>query len=146
MFEMTEDGFTFLAMGFTGAKADAFKGRSVSFNLSNFGEIEEGIIESGIEAGLLYPGAANRNHSLEEKYSTLAHELGHIFCGHLGTDRLSWWDANINIPEEIEEIEAESVAYLVCMRQGLQLNSQRYLSSYRTPDDIQLSFFGLNAV
>jgi hypothetical protein len=32
------------------------------------------------------------------------------------------------------------------MRQGLQLNSQRYLSSYRTPDDIQLPFFGLNAV
>jgi Rha family phage regulatory protein len=55
MFEMTQDGFTFLAMGFTGKKAAQFKGRSASFSLSNFGEIEEGIIESGIEAGLLYP-------------------------------------------------------------------------------------------
>jgi hypothetical protein len=99
----------------------------------------------------LSPGSSylillNRKHSLEEQYSTLAHELGHIFCGHLGTDSLSWWDANINIPQGIEELEAESVAYLVCLRQGLQVNSERYLSNYRTPDDIQLPFFGLNAV
>jgi hypothetical protein len=33
----------------------------------------------------------NKTHRLEEKYSSLAHELGHIFCGHLGIDRYAWW-------------------------------------------------------
>jgi hypothetical protein len=32
------------------------------------------------------------------------------------------------------------------MRRGLQTNSESYLSNYRTPDDIQLPFFGLNGV
>jgi hypothetical protein len=100
----------------------------------------------GLLSSSTYLVLLNCNHGLEEKYSTLAHELGHIFCGHLGTDRLSWWDANVNSPREIEEVEAESVAYLVCMRRGLKVNSERYLSNYRTPDDIQLPFFGLNAV
>ena len=52
----------------------------------------------------------------------------------------------VNNPHGIKEIEAESVAYLVCMRQGLKSNSERYLSNFRTPDDIELPFFGLNGV
>lgn len=100
----------------------------------------------GLSPGSAYLVLLNRNHSIEEQYSTLAHELGHIFCGHLGADSLSWWDSRIGSSAGVEEIEAESVAYLVCMRQGLTVNSDRYLSSYRTPDDMQLPFFGLNAV
>jgi hypothetical protein len=46
--------------------------------------------ELSLPPGTTYLILLNRNHSPEEKYSTLAHELGHIFCGHLGTDRLSW--------------------------------------------------------
>ena len=88
----------------------------------------------------------NISHTHEDKYSTFAHELGHIFCGHLGTDKLAWWEANINIPQGVEEIEAESVAYLVCMRQGLKSNSESYLSCYQTPDNMELPFFGLNSV
>ena len=88
----------------------------------------------------------NLNHTLEGKYATLAHELAHIFCGHLGTDKLAWWEGNADVPRGIAEIEAESVAYLVCARQGLVASSERYLSAYRTPDDIELPSFGLNAV
>jgi hypothetical protein len=87
----------------------------------------------------------NVEHSLEEKYSTLAHELGHIFCGHLGIDELAWWEGNANKHPGIMEIEAESVAFLVCMRQGLRAASERYLSDYQT-DDIELPSLGLNAV
>lgn len=32
------------------------------------------------------------------------------------------------------------------MRQGLKVNCDKYLSSYRSPDAMQLPFFGLNAV
>jgi hypothetical protein len=32
------------------------------------------------------------------------------------------------------------------MRQGLRVNSERYLSGYRTPDNVEVPLFGLNAV
>lgn len=83
--------------------------------------------------------------SLEDKYSSLVHELGHIFCGHLGIDRHAWWPeretANINC----EEIEANAVAYLVCRRSGFQSGSAKYLSRYIGKDQ-QLPVFSLNAV
>ncbi len=87
----------------------------------------------------------NVEHSPEEKYSTLAHELGHIFCGHLGTDRRAWWEANTDKDKNIKEIEAESVSYLVCMRRGLRTASERYLSDYQK-SDTELPSLGLNAV
>lgn len=88
----------------------------------------------------------NKNHSIEEKYSTLAHELGHIFCGHLGVSFFAWWDSNVGTSENAVEIEAESVAYLVCRRHGLKSSSERYLSKYRTPENISMPFFSLNSV
>ncbi len=63
-----------------------------------------------------------------------------------GTDSLSQWDYNINIPPEIAEIEAESVACLVSMLQGPESNSERRLSNFRIPADIHLPSFGLNGV
>lgn len=87
----------------------------------------------------------NKDHSSEEKYSTLVHELGHIFCGHLGIDDLAWWESNTDHAVDVKEIEAESVSYLVCMRQGLTTNSEQYRSDYRTPG-LELPAFGINAV
>jgi hypothetical protein len=87
----------------------------------------------------------DQTRSLEDKYSTLVHELGHIFCGHLGIDRHAWWpereDANVNG----EEIEADAVAYLVCKRLGLQARSAKYMSRYTERDQL-LPVFSLNAV
>jgi len=83
--------------------------------------------------------------SLEDKYPALVHELGHIFCGHLGIDRHAWWpereDANING----EEIEADAVAYLVCKRLGVQTRSTKYLARYMHKDQL-LPAFSLNAI
>ena len=33
----------------------------------------------------------NENLSRESHYATLTHELGHLYCGHLGTPNRKWW-------------------------------------------------------
>lgn len=72
----------------------------------------------------------NRNHPVATQFTTLAHELGHLHLGHLGANK------RLKIPERRElshrqvELEAESVAYLVCKRNGVDPKSQTYLSSY----------------
>jgi hypothetical protein len=87
----------------------------------------------------------NKTHSLEEKYSSLAHELGHIFCGHLGIDRYAWWPERENLNISGEEIEAGCVAYLVCKRKGLRACSEKYLSNYIGANQ-EIPSFSLNAV
>ena len=87
----------------------------------------------------------NKTHRLEEKYSSLAHELGHIFCGHLGIDRYAWWPERENLKIDSEEIEAECVAYLVCRRKGLRACSEKYLSNYAGTNR-EIPAFSLNAV
>ena len=72
----------------------------------------------------------NSSYSINEKYSTLIHELAHIFCGHLGVNKKSWWKSRESLNETTVEIEAESVSFLVCKRLGLQTTSEAYLSNY----------------
>lgn len=77
-----------------------------------------------------YKVTINQNHDPAVQFATLAHELGHLCLGHLGPDK------RLNIPDrprpllKDREIEAESVAYLVCHRNGVQPNSESYLSNY----------------
>ena len=87
----------------------------------------------------------NKSQSLEEKYSSLVHELGHIFCGHLGIDRYAWWPERENLNISSEEIEAGSVAYLVIRRTGLQSCSEKFLSNY-TGSNLEMPTFSLSAV
>ena len=39
----------------------------------------------------------NAQHSPEEKYATLTHELAHLYCGHLGTPNLNWWPSRCGL-------------------------------------------------
>ena len=87
----------------------------------------------------------DRTQTLEEKYSALSHELGHIFCGHLGIDRHAWWPEREDLNINSEAIEADAVAYLVCERLGLQANSAKHLSNYMDKN-LDLPVFSLNAV
>ena len=72
----------------------------------------------------------NAKHSREEQYATLAHELAHLYCGHLGTPNLDWWPSRYRLSEKEREFEAESVAFLVCSRLGIESPSHEYLSGY----------------
>jgi hypothetical protein len=72
----------------------------------------------------------NANHAPNVQFSTLAHELGHLFLGHLGADE------RLNIPKRPQmthaqvELEAESFAYLACSRNGVECKSKTYLANY----------------
>lgn len=79
---------------------------------------------------LRYELLLNSSHSTEVKYATVAHELGHLYCGHLGTPNRTWWPDRRGLGKEVCEFEAESVCYLVCERLGIDNPSDEYLSGY----------------
>lgn len=72
----------------------------------------------------------NSNFNINDAYATLCHELAHIHLGHLGNDPDKWWPDRRGMSKNTVELEAESVAYLVCGRAGLQTKSDEYLSGY----------------
>jgi hypothetical protein len=99
-----------------------------------------------LEPWVKYLVLINKEYSVEDKYSSLAHELGHIFCGHVGVDEEAWWEDRTGARHDEQEIEAESVAYLVCRRIGLEVNSDRYLANYQTGHITEMPPFSLNAI
>ena len=72
----------------------------------------------------------NRNHTREQKYATMVHELGHLFLGHIGESSLGWWKSRCHMGLQSRELEAEIVSYLVCSRLGFELGSDKYLAGY----------------
>ena len=87
----------------------------------------------------------DKTQTLEDRYASLAYELGHIFCSHLGIDRHAWWPERRDLDISGEEIEADAVAYLVCRRSGFHAGSQNYLLNY-SEDYPEIPFFSINAV
>jgi hypothetical protein len=79
------------------------------------------------------------------KFAKLALELGHIFCGHLGIDKNAWWSERHHLSATQEELEAESVAFLICQRKGLASAAKTFLQQYQ-PADIQIPIISLNAI
>ncbi|GAG47110.1 unnamed protein product [marine sediment metagenome] len=47
-----------------------------------------------------------------------------------GSDKDRWWPSRMNLTRNQKEIEAESVAYIVCRRLGLITKSAEYLTGY----------------
>ncbi|MFZ1426649.1 MAG: ImmA/IrrE family metallo-endopeptidase [Geminicoccaceae bacterium] len=90
----------------------------------------------------VYRTAINKNHAPATQFATLTHELAHLFLGHLGPDK------DLSIPErrrpdlQMEELEAESVAFIVCQRNGIAPRSQTYLAQFveydMSVDDLDL--------
>jgi hypothetical protein len=98
-----------------------------------------------LEAGQRYLILIAPDLSPEEKFATLALELSHIFCGHLGDDADAWWPDRRDL--ELEQIlfEAEAAAFLVCRRKGLERLSPR-LSAMTAEENRELPPIRLHTV
>lgn len=85
---------------------------------------------------VLYDMVVNKNHKPEVQFATILHELGHLYCGHLGIpnfgDRLKfkWWEDRRGLGLNEREFEAECVCWLVCERKGINNPSAAYLNGY----------------
>lgn len=72
----------------------------------------------------------NGKHNPNVQFVTLIHELAHLYLGHLGPDKYLKIGQRYSLTREQKELEAESVAYLVCKRYGVESKSEAYLANY----------------
>ena len=72
----------------------------------------------------------NKNHAAAVQFATLAHELAHLFLGHLGADQALGVRDRSELPHRQEELEAESVAFILCERNGVESRSKTYLANF----------------
>ena len=96
------------------------------------------LLECTLEKGKKIPECSyritiNSNHPSNVQFCTLCHELAHIYLGHFGLDKLSGADRS-RFKEAQQEIEAESVAYLLCHRNDIQPKPQSYLHQFVNSD------------
>jgi len=100
--------------------------------------------EASVTDGIrVYRVVINDRMTVPERFVTLSHELGHIFCGHLGACQSagaraneSGWPNRSHLSPSEREIEAEAVAYLVSARAGLKPASASYLETHAKAVDL----------
>ena len=106
------------------------------------GQIGAGRRSSGVDEATVYEMQINRNHPPATQFASLAHELGHLYLGHLGADSKLKVPKRDELSHAKEELEAESVAFIVCRRNGVQPKSETYLSSFvsekTSMDDLEI--------
>jgi hypothetical protein len=78
-----------------------------------------------------YQMAFNKNHSTATRFVTVAHELAHLYLGHLGADPGRRVRDRHDRPHSLREVEAEMAAYLVSKRNGISPRSESYLSKFQ---------------
>lgn len=103
-----------------------------------------GLLHGGVDGAVV--SATGRRHrwlvvvnselSAGARFATLAHELGHIYCGHLGAHPEGFWPDRTKLTTSQREMEAEAVAYLVSRRFGLQVRSAEYLKSHASSENL----------
>lgn len=87
-----------------------------------------------IETPSCFVISVNKKQSNAAKFHTLCHELGHLFCNHLCYDKRK--KRKLTLKEE--EFEAETVAWLMCKRHGINNPSEEYLASYAPKGEIPI--------
>jgi hypothetical protein len=110
------------------------------FNAGYVTTIFKGKLEIALKEGLSY----------EQILATLIHELGHLFLGHTGHIhiRQSSIDAKEKeielvqrkMSQTAEELEAETISFLICKKLGLETRSAEYLAGYITCEKDLLDF------
>ncbi len=89
--------------------------------------------------------AINPDDSIENRYASLVLGLGHIFCGHLGIDDKAWWQDRRDVDRIQGKIEAQSAAYLACLRKNVLKPTEKLLTPY-SKIDCEMPVFGLNTI
>lgn len=79
----------------------------------------------------IYRLAYNLNHPAPTRLVTIAHELAHLYLGHLGEDGGFKVKGRKHRDLAAREVEAEMAAYLVSRRNGLVPRSESYLADYQ---------------
>jgi hypothetical protein len=137
--ELPDGIYTFYARGQVGIGRLAtvtagLERKGVCVDPIESGDREAGSIqklaEGSKEGVFTYRLRLNVKHPPATQLVTLAHELGHLFLGHLGEDKPRRIADRSRLSHETEELEAELVAYLVARRTGVESASQRYLSRF----------------
>lgn len=82
------------------------------------------------EVKLRYDVVLNAGMPASATFTALAHELAHILCGHLGTPDVLWWPDRRHLDHDVEEFEAESVAYLAARRIDSAVQMPLYLHQH----------------
>ncbi len=72
----------------------------------------------------------NKKHDANVQFATLAHELAHLYLGHLGMDSFLKTPDRRGKNLGTMELEAESVCYIVCHRNNVKPNSESYLTNF----------------
>lgn len=101
-----------------------------------FMEKNQKILLDGMEIPLLSEITLNSNLSDEVNFATLTHELGHVYCGHIGSGDQGLWPNRTNLSKNVMEFEAESVSFLVCQRMSIDTPAAEYLSGYLNNNEV----------
>lgn len=136
--DLPRDVFAFTAIGNVDAASfDRYKllleRKRIAWHEVDQGDAHAGLVRvltRSEENGNSYRININKNHTLPTQFTTLAHELGHMFLGHLGPDKKLKIKDRTHKSDDAMEIEAESVAHIVCNRAGIEPQSLSYLSSF----------------
>ena len=150
--ELPEDAFSFPAEGdmslekFTAYTARC-EAKGITCKMVDKGDKMAGLIRAvkrAVQKGdrPSYEIKINKNHKPSVRFNTLVHELAHLYLGHLGKDISLKTPDRLNLNLLQRELEAESLAYLVCSRNGVKPRSHTYLAGYvennLTIDDIDV--------
>ena len=129
---LPRDAYAFPAAGDVTKRALKAVMASVEAEGVRVREVDEGDRHAGriLRSGDAYTLRVNRNHPRPTRFTTIAHELGHLYLGHLGADARRRIPSRRRLAARVCEIEAESVAYLVGHRNGVAPVSDAYLAGF----------------
>lgn len=104
------------------------------FNAGYVTTIFKGHLEIALKEGMSY----------EQNFAVLIHELGHLFLGHTGHSVLHQLTndgkekeiklMNRKLSRTGEELEAETISFLICKKLGLETRAAEYLAGYILSD------------
>lgn len=114
---------------------ERMKSKNIVVTITDFGDGKGGSIQMTMlpkdeKTRGCYKMKINGNHTPAVRFVTIAHELAHLFLGHLGEDKKWGIKDRRRCTHTQRELEAESVAYLVARRNGVESRSETYLAEY----------------